>query len=164
MFGNISRRVVLGFLVGTMLDGAAAQDARPDTDDSALRTVVKSLPTLWIAGDSTVRNAGEQRGWGQDVGGFLDPGKIQLQNRAIGGRSSRTFFTEGRWDTMLGEMKKGDLVLIQFGHNDVGPLDERGKFRGIGQGHRRRDRAGEEAGRQRGDGAQLRLVSEGLRP
>lgn len=137
MFGNISRRGVLGYLAGTMIQVAAAQDERPVADDSSLPpdpVVAKSLPTLWIAGDSTVRNAGVQRGWGQDVGGFLDPAKIQVRNRAIGGRSSRTFFTEGRWDAMLGEMKKGDLVLIQFGHNDVGPLDERGKFRGSVKG------------------------------
>ena len=91
MFGNFSRRVVLGFLAGTMLHGAIAQDARPDANDSALRTAANSLPTLWIAGDSTVRNVGVHRGWGQDIGGFLDPEKVQVQNRAIGGRSSRTF-------------------------------------------------------------------------
>lgn len=137
MFGNIGRRGLLGILAGTMVGAAAAQDVRSVVDDTSLPpdpAVAKSLPTLWIAGDSTVRNAGEQRGWGQDVGAFLDPKKIQVQNRAIGGRSSRTFFTEGRWDKMLGEMKKGDLVLIQFGHNDVGPLDERGKFRGSVKG------------------------------
>jgi len=133
MFGNIG----LGFLAGMMTGVAAAQDVRPMVDDTSLPpdpAVEEARATLWIAGDSTVRNAGEQRGWGQDIGGFFDPKKIQVQNRAIGGRSSRTFFTEGRWDAMLGEMKKGDLVLIQFGHNDVGPLDERGKFRGSVKG------------------------------
>jgi lysophospholipase L1-like esterase len=110
-----------------MLQSACAQDARPEVDDA-------SLPVLWIAGDSTVRNGGLQRGWGQDIERFVDRGKIQVQNRAIGGRSSRTFFTEGRWDKMLAEMKRGDLVLVQFGHNDVGPLDERGKFRGSVKG------------------------------
>ncbi|MCW1885992.1 GDSL-type esterase/lipase family protein [Luteolibacter flavescens] len=65
---------------------------------------------------------------------MLDPAKVQVVNRAIGGRSSRTFFTEGRWDDMLATMKPGDVVLVQFGHNDVGPLDERGKFRGSVKG------------------------------
>ncbi|HKP67973.1 MAG TPA: GDSL-type esterase/lipase family protein, partial [Pyrinomonadaceae bacterium] len=39
---------------------------------------------------------------------------------AIGGRSSRTFQYEGRWDKVLSELKKGDFVILQFGHNDVG--------------------------------------------
>ena len=43
-----------------------------------------------------------------------------MVNRAIGGRSSRTFITEGRWDKVLAELKPGDFVLIQFGHNDSG--------------------------------------------
>ena len=127
MSGKITRRGWLGMLAGSVLQSACAQDARPEVDDA-------SLPVLWIAGDSTVRNGGLQRGWGQDIERFVDREKIQVQNRAIGGRSSRTFFTEGRWDKMLGEMKAGDLVLIQFGHNDVGPLDERGKFRGSVKG------------------------------
>jgi rhamnogalacturonan acetylesterase len=110
-----------------------AQDDRPvvkDTDLPPDQAAAKPIPTLWIAGDSTVRNSGTMRGWGEDLPRFLDPSKIQVINRAIGGRSSRTFFSEGRWDKMLAEMKPGDLVLIQFGHNDVGPLGAPGKFRG----------------------------------
>jgi rhamnogalacturonan acetylesterase len=113
-----------------------AGDERPVADDSRERqeAPVSGLPTLWIAGDSTVKNQGAMRGWGQDIAPFLDPEKIQVVNRAIGGRSSRTFFTEGRWDDLLKGMKSGDIVLIQFGHNDVGPLDARGKFRGSVKG------------------------------
>ena len=92
------------------------------------------LPTLWIAGDSTLRSNAPMRGWGQDLGTFFDPAKINVVNRAIGGRSSRTFFTEGRWKQILDGIKPGDFVIIQFGHNDVGPLDERGKFRGSVKG------------------------------
>ncbi|MCW1914651.1 rhamnogalacturonan acetylesterase [Luteolibacter sp. GHJ8] len=115
------------------VSASLAQDERPVVKDSDLppeEAAEQTLPALWIAGDSTVRNRGEMRGWGEDVSRFLDPAKIQVLNRAIGGRSSRTFFTEGRWDRMLGEMKKGDVVLIQFGHNDAGPLGAAGKFRG----------------------------------
>lgn len=122
----------LFLLILTVL-GSWAQDERPVVKDSDLppeEAAKQTLPVLWIAGDSTVRNRGEMRGWGEDISRFLDPAKIQVLNRAIGGRSSRTFFTEGRWDKMLGEMKKGDLVLIQFGHNDAGPLGATGKFRG----------------------------------
>ncbi len=124
-------RILLVLLLSTL--GSFAQDDRPVVKETDLPTdpaANRSLPTLWIAGDSTVRNSGTMRGWGEDIPRFLDPAKIQVMNRAIGGRSSRTFFTDGRWDKMLAEMKPGDLVLIQFGHNDVGPLGAPGKFRG----------------------------------
>lgn len=114
-----------------------AEDDRPVVDDRGVRRETaarETLPTLWIAGDSTVRSNAPMRGWGQDLGGFFDAAKINVVNRAIGGRSSRTFFTEGRWKEIETALKPGDFVLIQFGHNDVGPLDERGKFRGSVKG------------------------------
>ena len=89
-----------------------------------------AIPTLWIAGDSTVKSNAPQRGWGQELGAFFDPAKLHIANRAIGGRSARTFFTEGRWQQILEAVQPGDFVIIQFGHNDVGPLGEKGKFRG----------------------------------
>ena len=68
---------------------------------------------------------------------YFDTSKISIRNHAIGGRSSRTFITEGRWDKILNELKKGDYVIMQFGHNDGGPLDDtaraRGTIRGIGE-------------------------------
>src|SRR3712207_2998098 len=76
-------------------------------------------PTLFLVGDSTVKNGTKgQRGWGEEIGKYFDTTKINIVNRAIGGRSSRTFQTEGRWDKVLEELKPGDFVLIQFGHND----------------------------------------------
>jgi lysophospholipase L1-like esterase len=56
--------------------------------------------------------------------------KVNVVNRARGGRSSRTFITEGLWDKVLAEMKKGDFVLIQFGHNDGGPINDASRARG----------------------------------
>ncbi len=57
-------------------------------------------------------------------------------NRAIGGRSSRTFLTEGRWDKVMETLKPGDFVLMQFGHNDGNALNDdsraRGTIRGVG--------------------------------
>jgi lysophospholipase L1-like esterase len=78
------------------------------------------LPTLYIAGDSTARSDAPLRGWGSEIGGFFDPTKINVINRAIGGRSTRTFITDGRWDKILANLKPGDFVLVQFGHNDAG--------------------------------------------
>jgi lysophospholipase L1-like esterase len=124
--------VVLGLAMLTLVS-ARAQDDRPvvaDRDAPKESVTANKLPTLWIAGDSTLRSNAPMRGWGQDLGTFFDPKKINVVNRAIGGRSSRTFFTEGRWKEILDGIKPGDFVIIQFGHNDVGPIDEKGKFRG----------------------------------
>ncbi len=84
-----------------------------------------SKPVLYIIGDSTVRNnTTGQRGWGDPLVAHFDPAAIEVVNRAIGGRSSRTFITEGRWDAVLANLKPGDFVLMQFGHNDGGPLND----------------------------------------
>lgn len=102
----------------------------------------KEKPTFYIIGDSTVRNGdgtgrNGQWGWGNFIEDYFDTTKIKVLNLAIGGRSSRTFITEGRWDKILAELKKGDYVIMQFGHNDSGPLDDtaraRGTIRGIGE-------------------------------
>jgi rhamnogalacturonan acetylesterase len=95
------------------------------------------LPTLFIVGDSTVKNGTKgQQGWGDPIAALFDKTKIKVENHAIGGRSSRTFQTEGRWDKILAAAQPGDFVLIQMGHNDGGPLDDthraRGSIRGTG--------------------------------
>ena len=99
-------------------------------------------PTFFIIGDSTVKNgdgrgSNQQWGWGSFMAEHFDTSGITIRNHAIGGRSSRTFITEGRWDSILVRLKKGDYVIMQFGHNDAGPLDDtaraRGTIRGIGE-------------------------------
>lgn len=98
---------------------------------------LESKPTLYLIGDSTVNNSGEaMMGWGNVVGDLFDKTKINVVNRARGGRSSRTFYTEGLWEKVLGEIKPGDFLLIQFGHNDGGAIDKekfRGSIRGVGE-------------------------------
>lgn len=82
------------------------------------------LPTLWIIGDSTVKNNTQGLlGWGDPIAELFDTTKINVCNRGLGGRSSRSYITEGLWDSVLSEMKAGDFVLMQFGHNDNGPLN-----------------------------------------
>ncbi|MEO5916897.1 MAG: rhamnogalacturonan acetylesterase [Luteolibacter sp.] len=135
-----SRRGLIVLFSGLLALGllpVCAEDDRPivsDKDAPKENVAKNNLPTLWIAGDSTLRSNAPLRGWGQDLGTFFDPKKINVVNRAIGGRSSRTFFTEGRWKEILDGIKPGDFVIIQFGHNDVGALDEKGKFRGSVKG------------------------------
>ncbi len=98
----------------------------------------RKIPALFLVGDSTVKTGTKgQMGWGDPLIGLFDANKIKVENRAVGGRSSRTFQTEGRWDRVLAASKPGDFVLIQMGHNDGGPLDDtsraRGTLRGTGE-------------------------------
>lgn len=102
-----------------------AQLQRPGVDDP--KTTIQTrpdLPTLYVVGDSTSRSDDPLRGWGSEIGAFFDPAKINVINRAIGGRSTRTFMTDGRWDKILTELKPGDFVLVQFGHNDSGDYQD----------------------------------------
>ncbi|MBU6410260.1 MAG: rhamnogalacturonan acetylesterase, partial [Verrucomicrobia bacterium] len=90
------------------------------------------LPTLFLIGDSTVRfgrGRGPEWGWGDFVGRHFDPQKLNVVNRAIGGASSRSYFT-GEWKRVLDMIKPGDFVMMQFGHNDPGPLNDRTRARG----------------------------------
>src|SRR4029077_6321208 len=81
-------------------------------------------PTLFIAGDSTAADGAPGAiGWGKHLGAFFDPSKLKVANFARGGRSSRTFVAERLWDRLLEGVKAGDVVLIQFGHNDGGPIN-----------------------------------------
>lgn len=98
-------------------------------------------PTVYMVGDSTVKNgrgdgSGGLWGWGDYIGQFLDSTKITIENHALGGTSSRTFQDKGLWDTVYHKLNKGDYVLIQFGHNDDGPINDdfraRGTIKGIG--------------------------------
>ena len=75
-----------------------------------------------VIGDSTVcnykDNAYPQTGWGQILGSFFDGSRVQVVNYAIGGRSSKTFVQEGRLDEVKKNLQKGDIMMVQFGHND----------------------------------------------
>ena len=93
-----------------------------------------SLPTVFIVGDSTARN-GNDLGWGDHLQHYFDTTKINVANRARAGRSSRSYLVEGMWDKTLAEVKAGDFVLLQWGHNDGGDLGgakPRGSLKGVG--------------------------------
>ena len=102
-------------------------------------TLIDHKPVLYIIGDSTVKNSdgsgkNGQWGWGTLIDMYFDTNKISVRNHAIGGRSSRTFITDGRWDKILETLTKGDYVLMQFGHNDGSPLDDTARARGTIKG------------------------------
>lgn len=101
----------------------------------------KQPPTVYIIGDSTVKNGQDrgdrgQWGWGHFLALWMDLDKVSVENHAIGGRSSRSFLSEGRWEKIRSQLKEGDYVLIQFGHNDGGELNTgraRGSLKGTGE-------------------------------
>ena len=75
-----------------------------------------------MIGDSTMADKTEldispERGWGQLFPTYLTE-DIIVENHAMNGRSTKSFLDEGRWDSVTSRIRKGDIVLIQFGHND----------------------------------------------
>ncbi len=78
--------------------------------------------TIHLAGDSTMaEKLPEKRpetGWGEFLSAQFKTGTVLIDNRAKNGRSTRTFIEEGRWQELLDATRPGDVVLIQFGHND----------------------------------------------
>jgi len=100
---------------------------------AAMLLLVSAIPdkttTIFIIGDSTAANKdiskGKlERGWGMVLQSYFDD-NIRIDNRALNGRSSRSFINEGHWDKVIQSMKPGDYVIIQFGHNDEKPKADR---------------------------------------
>ena len=77
--------------------------------------------TVFTIGDSTMANkkaeVAPETGWCQAFPVFVDQG-VEIKNRAVNGRSTKSFITEGRWKSVLDSLREGDYVFIQFGHND----------------------------------------------
>jgi rhamnogalacturonan acetylesterase len=93
------------------------------TERPALPAIDPAKPTLFLIGDSTVKvDTAGQVGWGEVIGDYFDLSRLNVVNYARGGRSSRTYLTDGLWIRVLSAIRPGDFVLIQFGHNDGGEL------------------------------------------
>ncbi|WP_299580983.1 GDSL-type esterase/lipase family protein [uncultured Sunxiuqinia sp.] len=123
-------RIVVFFLLISLLSGCQADKEEAPT----------GKPTVYLIGDSTVKNgrgdgADGLWGWGEPLALYFDTTRIRVENHALGGTSSRTFRTQGHWEEVLHSLQAGDYVLIQFGHNDAGPVNDnfraRGTFEGI---------------------------------
>lgn len=85
--------------------------------------------TVFVIGDSTASEYGDDRyprtGWAQVLQSFLNSDSIAISNHAASGRSSKSFYNEGRWNTVKNSIKSGDFVFIQFAHNDSKSDEER---------------------------------------
>lgn len=78
--------------------------------------------TVFMIGDSTMADKpldkeNQERGWGQMLPIYFE-GPIKVDNHAVNGRSSKSFIDEGRWEKVREQIRPGDYVIIQFGHND----------------------------------------------
>ncbi|KAF2191043.1 carbohydrate esterase family 12 protein [Zopfia rhizophila CBS 207.26] len=81
---------------------------------------VKRAQTVYLAGDSTMAKAsGATQGWGEYLKYSLS---LSVSNKAIGGRSSRSYTVEGRFQAIVDIVQPNDIVVIEFGHNDGGGL------------------------------------------
>lgn len=85
--------------------------------------------TIFMAGDSTSEYATQEkkgyiRGWAQMLPLYLND-DIKIDIRSRGGRSTKSFIADGIWDKLIADVKKGDYVFIQFGHNDASKKPER---------------------------------------
>jgi len=112
----------------------AAPDAPPQVNLPPRAPLNPSLPTVFVVGDSTASN-GPNLGWGDHLANYFDTAKINVANRARAGRSARSYIDEGLWEKTLAEVKAGDYVMLQWGHNDGGDLGgdkPRGDLRGDG--------------------------------
>jgi len=78
--------------------------------------------TVWLAGDSTMApkqpDKRPETGWGEALQPCFDSTVVRIANRAVNGRSTRSFVAEGRWKAIVDSLQAGDYVFIQFGHND----------------------------------------------
>ena len=97
-------------------------------------------PVLFLVGNSTMRTGtlgngnNGQWGWGLYAGDYFDPDKITVENHALGGTSSRTFYNR-LWPDVIKGVRPGDWVIIELGHNDNGPYDSgraRASIPGVG--------------------------------
>lgn len=89
---------------------------------AAIGAAAKDPITVYLAGDSTMAQKQPDKrpetGWGEFLQQHFDPTRVKIDNRALNGRSTKTFISEGRWQAIVDQLKKGDYVFIQFGHND----------------------------------------------
>lgn len=100
-------------------------------------------PVIFLVGNSTMRTGTRgngdngQWGWGYYAHEYFDAGKVTVENHALGGTSPRTFYKSPElWQRTIANLRKGDYVFLELGHNDNGPIDEiraRSSYRPLGK-------------------------------
>ena len=93
-------------------------------------------PVLFLIGNSTMRNgtmgngSNGQWGWGYYANKYFDGRKISVENQALGGMSTRTFYTD-LWPAVRKALKPGDWVIVSIGHNDHADFFDKKRARGV---------------------------------
>nr|WP_211249742.1 GDSL-type esterase/lipase family protein [Xylanibacter brevis] len=93
-------------------------------------------PVLYLIGNSTMRNGTKgdgsngQWGWGYYANKYFDETKITVENQALGGMSTRTFYTD-LWPAVREALKPGDWVIVSIGHNDNGEFFDKKRARAV---------------------------------
>ncbi len=111
---------------------AKALEARPAPGS----TRVGDRPVLFLIGNSTMRNGtlgngnNGQWGWGYFANKYFDGRKISVENQALGGMSTRTFYTD-LWPAVRQALKPGDWVIVSIGHNDSADFFDQKRARGV---------------------------------
>ena len=105
MFKSAFKKIILGSVVALL----------------SFSLPIKKHVTIWMIGDSTMCQYDSSRfpltGWGMPFAKYFDS-SVTIENKARGGRSTRTFISEDLWQPIVDNLKEGDYVFIQFGHND----------------------------------------------
>jgi lysophospholipase L1-like esterase len=116
---------VLGMLIWFTCNLQTAQSSYSTISADVLDSsdfVRASSCTVYLIGDSTVSNYDSslypRMGWGQKLQSYFNSANVKISNKAISGRSSKSFYDEGAWTPVKNALQSGDFVLIQFGHND----------------------------------------------
>ena len=118
-------------------------DNTPDSIAKALMSRPKpgtsrkgTNPVLFLIGNSTMRNgtrgdgSNGQWGWGYYANKYFDAEKITVENQALGGMSTRTFYTD-LWPAVREALKSGDWVVVSIGHNDNGDFFDQKRARAV---------------------------------
>jgi lysophospholipase L1-like esterase len=125
------------YVPGTATSVRAVRQRQEKQQMAVIPRPIRSGPTLFLCGDSTIKNGTKgQQGWGDPFARRVSGAKLAVDNRGRGGRSSRTFVTEGLWENVIKTVRSGDIILLQFGHNDGGGLNDtrrRASLKGSGE-------------------------------
>jgi pectinesterase len=101
-------------------NGGAVATAAPASCKAA--AVGGTVPVVYVIGDSTASVYGSdlypRMGWAQPLPDYFPAACARVEDKALSGRSSKSFLEEGAWSPIKGALRRGDFVLIQFGHND----------------------------------------------
>lgn len=110
----------LDYITLTPTDEPFAETYVPEEPKPDVET---NKPTIYIAGDSTVQSYrasyAPQQGWGYYLADYFND-NVTVANHSIAGRSTKKFYDEGRWQTIVDNLKEGDYVMVQFAINDSG--------------------------------------------